>query len=169
VCHGASPAVAATILRDGRLLSAVRVAGATTGAVRQSEWGEPADYFEHVMFANGRCTAPEAVAASRTLGRDLVPADLAPGYTPAVRFFFRWEELVARGDARFDGVHPVKIRGELSLADVLAAVVVHAGAARIVEEAAPAALAERVVVLGAERPSPGEWATAALHAARALA
>ena len=46
------------------------------------------------MLANGRCTAPEAVAFSRVVGRDLVPADLVAGYRPAVRFYFAWDALV---------------------------------------------------------------------------
>ena len=43
------------------------------------------------MLANGRCTAPEAVAFSRVVGRDLVPADLVAGYRPPVRFYFAWD------------------------------------------------------------------------------
>jgi hypothetical protein len=68
----------------------LRCAAAVTGRpacelTAASTWGEPPDYFEHVMLANGRCTVPEAVAASRASGRDLAPADLEPGYVPAVR------------------------------------------------------------------------------------
>jgi hypothetical protein len=65
-------------------------------------WGEPPDYFDHVMLANGRCQAPEPVAVSRTFGRDLVPADLQRGYPPSVRFYFRWHMLAVRPDAVFD-------------------------------------------------------------------
>jgi len=61
---------------------------------------------------------PEAVAASRASGRDLVPADLKPGYVPAVRFYFEWQALACLPEARFDGVHPVKLHHELRLDDV---------------------------------------------------
>ena len=99
VCHGAPASSASQILADGVLRPAIAVKGrAATDLAAASTWGEPADYFEHVMLANGRCTAPEAVASSRVLGRDLVPADLSPGYLPAVRFYFDWEVLSVRPD-----------------------------------------------------------------------
>ena len=61
----------------GLLLAAVDVTGRTSEELaRASTWGEPPDYFDHVMFANGRCTAPEAVARSRSMGRDIEPLDL---------------------------------------------------------------------------------------------
>jgi hypothetical protein len=111
VCHGAPAAVAGEILGRGALLAASAVTGrAGTQLAAQSTWGEPPDSFDHVMLANGRCRAPEAVACSRSLGRDLVPADLRPGYPPAVRFYFRWDTVAGRPDAVFDGVHPVKVR-----------------------------------------------------------
>lgn len=110
VCHGAPTAAALRILNDGVLRSASDATGRDGSELAAaSTWGEPPDYFDHVMFANGRCTAPEAVALSRAIGRDLVPSDLSPGYTPAVRFYFEWSDLAVREDARFDGVHPIKI------------------------------------------------------------
>ncbi len=166
VCHGAPADVALRILGDGVL----RPASSTTGRpaadlAAASTWGEPPDYFDHVMFASGRCTAPEAVALSRTIGRDLVPADLRPGYPPAVRFYFEWTELACRDDARFDGVHPVKIEGSLPLADTLRAIVVHDTQREVVRDALASAFADRVVVLGVEQPEPHRWATAANEAA----
>jgi hypothetical protein len=100
VCHGAPAATAERILAGGMFQCAASVTG-RAGAVlaAASTWGKPADYFEHVMFAHGRCTAPEAVACSRLLGRDLTPADLTPGYPPAVRFYFDWDSLARSDDA----------------------------------------------------------------------
>jgi hypothetical protein len=118
------------------------------------------------MLANGRCTAPEAVACSRLLGRDLVPSDLSAGYPPAVRFYFAWETLAVRPDARFDGVHPVKVHGQLSLEALLVAVVVHASQNHDVAATAPARLRDRIVVLALEHPRPEEWASAAFTAAK---
>jgi hypothetical protein len=166
VCHGAPASTASRILADGALRSAATVTGrAATDLAAASTWAEPADYFEHVMLANGSCTGPEAVAYSRVLGRDLVPADLSTGYRPAVRFYFDWETLGARPDARFDGVHPVKIYGDLRLADVLVAVVVNADQSDTVTVGA-GRFRERLVILDIERPSPEDWATAALTAAQ---
>ena len=157
VCHGTPAATAAVILTDGRL---------RPPRTRTSTWGEPEDWFDHVMFANGRCTAPEAVAASRRTGRDLVPADLAPGYEPAVRFYFEWDALASHSNAVFDGVHPVKIRGDVTPEDHVVAIVVAEDHAEDVIVAA-GALRTRVVVLpSADTTTPATWAKAAYAAAR---
>src|SRR2546423_694104 len=170
VCPGASAAAASRVLDQGVLLAATAVTG-RQGAdlAAKSTWGEPADYFDHVMLANGKCTAPEAVALSRSLGRDLVPSDLRPGYPPAVRFYFHWQTLAARPDAQFDGVHPVKMQQRLPLDEALVAVVVHAGHRGPVERSIPGSLHDRLIVLAVDDPTPDGWATAALIAAENLA
>jgi hypothetical protein len=168
VCHGTPARVAAQILTSGVLRSATEVSGrAPSDLAAASPWGEPADYFEHVMFANGRCTAPEAVAYGRVLGRDLIPTVLRPGYPPAVRFYFDWEALADRSDARFDGVHPVKVYKSLPLDYLLIAVVAHHSKRVSVEEAS-GRFQGRLVILNIEHPSPEEWATEATAAAEAM-
>jgi len=165
VCHGAPAAAAARILADGALRPATAVTGRSShDLAAASTWGEPADYFEHVMLANGLCTAPEAVAYSRVLGRDLTPADLGPGYPPAVRFYFRWPSLAAHPGARFDGVHPVKILGSLRLDETLVAVVAPAGQRRLITASA-GRFSGRIAFVDAGRPSPQDWAAAAFRAA----
>jgi hypothetical protein len=169
VCHGTPATVAARVLGEGALRCAAAVSGTPAAELAAaSTWGEPPDYFEHVMLANGRCTAPEAVAASRASGRDLVPAELKPGYVPAVRFYFDWQALARLPGARFDGVHPVKLHHELRLDQVLVAVVVHASQRHPVAAAA-GRFSDRLAVISMERPSPQSWATEALNAARKMA
>jgi hypothetical protein len=169
VCHGAPANAAARILADGALHPATAVTGRSADDLAAaSTWGEPADYFEHVMLANGRCTAPEAVAYSRVLGRDLTPLDLRPGYPPAVRFYFRWQSLASHPGARFDGVHPVKILGSLGLDDVLVAVVAPASERRLITASAGRFL-DRTAFVDVARPSPAEWAETAFTAARRMA
>lgn len=170
VCHGAPAAAAARILADGTLRPATAVTGRSAqDLAAASTWGEPADYFEHVMLANGLCTAPEAVAYSRVLGRDLTPADLSPGYPPAVRFYFRWPSLAAHPGARFDGVHPVKILGGLRLDEALVAVVAPARQRRLITASA-GRFQDRISFVDLDRPSPQDWAVAAFRAgARARA
>lgn len=170
VCHGASAAVASQVLKKGVLLAATAVTGREgVDLAAVSTWGEPPDYFDYVMLANGKCTAPEAVAVSRSRGRDLVPSDLRPGYPPAVRFYFRWNTLTARQDAEFDGVHPVKMKRRLPLDEILVAVVVHASHRDVVERSSPARFLDRLIVLDVDNPVPDQWATAALTAAENLA
>jgi hypothetical protein len=169
VCHGTPPPAAARVVREGALRCAAAVTGRPSAELAAaSTWGEPPDYFEHVMLANGRCTAPEAVAASRASGHDLVPADLKPGYVPAVRFYFGWQVLARLPGARFDGVHPVKLHRELHLDDVLVAVVVHASQRHLLAAAA-GRFSDRLAVISIERPSPQSWATAALSIAAEMA
>ena len=169
VCHGTPAAVAARVLAEGALRCAAAVTGRPAAELAAaSTWGEPQDYFEHVMLAGGRCTAPEAVAASRACGRDLVPADLKPGYVPAVRFYFDWLALACLPGARFDGVHPVKIHHELRLDEILVAVIVHASQQRSVAAAA-GRFSDRLAVIGIERPSPQSWARQALSTAEKMA
>jgi hypothetical protein len=169
VCHGASATVAGQILDSGALLAASAVTGRDgTALAAGSSWGEPPDYFEYVMLANGRCRAPEAVAFSRALGRDLVPSDLRSGYPSAVRFYFSWRTLAARSDADFDGVHPVKIRRRLPLDDVLVALVVHTAHLDRVTPSITTQLRDRLVILNVDNPTPNEWAAAALTAAGGL-
>jgi hypothetical protein len=169
VCHGAPAAAAASILADGALRPATAVTGRSArDLAAASTWGEPADYFEHVMLANGRCTAPEAVACSRVLGRDLTSPDLQPGYPPAVRFYFRWPCLATHPGARFDGVHPVKILGGLRLDDALVAVVAPAGQRRLITASA-GRFQDRIAFVDVDRPRPQDWAVAAFTAAQRLA
>jgi hypothetical protein len=169
VSHGTPATVAARVLAEGALRCAAAVRGMPAAELAaESAWGEPPDYFEHVMLANGRCTAPEAVALSRASGRDFVPADLKPGYVPAVRFYFDWQALARLPGARFDGVHPVKLLHELGLDDVLVAVVVHASQRHLVAAAA-GRFSDKLSVISIERPSPQSWATAALSAAGKMA
>ncbi len=80
------------------------------------------------------------------------------------RFYFDWQALALLPDARFDGVHPVKLLHELRLDDVLVAVVVHASQQHLL---APAAgrFSDRLAVISIKRPGPLTWATAALSIA----
>ena len=166
VCHGASATVACEILEEEALLAATEVTGRPEAELAaQSTWGEPADYFAYVMFANGRCTAPEAVAMSRSLRRDLVPSDLTAGYPPAVRFYFEWSALAARPDAAFDGVHPVKISRRLPFDESLVAIAVPRADEHVVFRSAPDWIRDRVLVVDLDSPTPDAWSTAALEAA----
>ena len=170
VCHGTTTRAAGDILGLGTILAATALTGQSATALavaRATSWPEPPDYFEHVMFANGSCTAPEAVALSRSTGRALVPNDLRPGYPPAVRFYFDWMDHASRDDARFDGVHPVKIKDRLDLDSCLIAVVIAASERNAVKDVLNA-FAPRLVVLDLQDPTPAAWAHAALQAAEEL-
>jgi hypothetical protein len=169
VCHGTPGAAAARIMRDGILRCATAMTGRNPDVLAAaSTWGEPPDYFEHVMLAHGRCTAPEAVATSRLVGRDLVPSDLTAGYRPTVRFYFAWDALASQPNATFDGVHPVKVHGQLSLDELLVAVVVHASERDTIGAAMSSRHRDRIVLLDIPDPRPDEWAAAATETAERM-
>ena len=85
-----------------------------------------------------------------------------------MRFYFDWTQLAERGDACFDGVHVVKIGGEVRLVPMLVAAVIHIEEWPTVADHVPSELAERMVVLEMPSPTPEDWATAALSAAEAM-
>jgi len=166
LCHGTPARTLADILNQGVLYSSTTLTERTAEDLAcSSSWGEPPDYFDYVMLANGRCVAPEAVALSRLMARDLVPADLGPGYPPAARLYFTWDTLAALPDVCFDGVHPIKVRNELPLDETLVAVVVPEGTD---VELLPSEFADRVIRVAAQDPSPEAWASRATRAALQL-
>lgn len=85
--------------------------------------GDPADYFEYVMFGAGNCTAVDKLVLERVVG--YVPSweEFESIFRPGVRFFFRAEDLRAHPGFTIDGIHE-KIRDELVLDPWLVAVVI---------------------------------------------
>ena len=49
----------------------------------------------------------------RKLGRFPDDKDLSIGFTPGVRFFFKYNEIVKHPNAVFEGVLPLKIKNEV--------------------------------------------------------
>ena len=80
---------------------------------------DPADYFEYIMLAWGNCQAGDRLVMERKLGRFPDEADLSVNFTPGVRFYFRYEDLVKHPGRVFDGVLPMKIKDEIMLKDWL--------------------------------------------------
>lgn len=120
VCHTAPPENAVNILRTGRLLSAVKARGVpveTLMAEKRNAAGDPADYFNYVMFAWGNCQAGDRLVMERKLGRFPDEQDLSVDFTPGVRFYFRYNRLAQHPGVTFDGVLPLKVRDEVVLAD----------------------------------------------------
>ena len=127
VCHTSSVENAMKIFRCGRLLSPV-LARKKSAAELQKEArnaaNDPEDYFEYIMFAWGNCQAGDRLVMERKLRRFPDEKDLSTGFTPGVRFFFRYDTLVHHPDAVFEGVLPLKIRNEVILEDWLTAAIV---------------------------------------------
>ena len=130
VCHTTSPENARKILECGSLLSAIKARNVSVEALMaesRNAANDPADYFEYIMLAWGNCQAGDRLVMERKLGRFPDETDLSEHFTPSVRFYFRYDELVKHPGRVFDGVLPMKIRDEIVLKDWLYAMVVPAG------------------------------------------
>jgi hypothetical protein len=164
LCHGTDVETAAQIISSGRILSARR---AREGSIEvlvsecRNAAGDPADYFDYVMFAPGNCPGPDKLVYERIRG--YVPSwdDFAADFQPAIKFFFRTVDLVNHPGFCADGYHPAKIRDELALEPLLLAVIIPS---ELPEAGSLPALAEeklgasRVVSLGLSGCDPRKWA-----------
>lgn len=127
LCHGTDVETAAHIIRSGQILSARRAREESTEVLvsePRNAAGDPADYFDYVMFAAGNCPGPDKLVYERIHG--YVPSwdDFAADFQPAVKLFFRTVDLVNHPGFCADGYHPAKIRDELALEPLLRAVII---------------------------------------------
>ena len=83
--------------------------------------------------------------------------DLSEGFTPGVRFFFRYNDLIRHPGAIFEGVLPLKIRDEVVLNDWVSAIIVPEIYRQQIEPAVPKALRARVHFLRNDCKDIWEW------------
>lgn len=160
VCHTTSAENARKILECGSLLSAINARNLTTEklmAESRNAANDPADYFEYIMLAWGNCQAGDRLVMERKLGRFPDESDLSVHFTPGVRFYFRYEDLVEHPGCTFDGVLPMKIKDEIILKDWLYAMVVPEALREIIEPAIPEELADRVVYVENDCKDIWDW------------
>ncbi|MCL2517517.1 MAG: hypothetical protein FWF15_03030 [Oscillospiraceae bacterium] len=120
VCHTAMLENAVKILKCGKLLSAVKAFGKPAAELvsdKRNAAGDPADYFDYIMFAWGNCQAGDRLVMERTLGRGPTDDELEHALTPGVRFYFRYADIIKHPGYVFDGYHPAKVKDEIVLAD----------------------------------------------------
>lgn len=119
VYHATSIDATKKILSGGRLLSAAKVSGKSGTELayekRNSPWNDPPDYFEYIMFGWGDSPIGDYVVMSEKPDSD---------FTPGVRFYFRWTDLIQHPGHVFDGYHPVKVKDEIILSNYLYACIV---------------------------------------------
>ena len=97
VCHTTSPENAVKIFQSGKLLSARLARGLPIEQLlkeKRNAANDPADYFEYVMLAWGNCQAGDRLVMERKLGRFPNATDLSADFTPGIRFYFRYDDLV---------------------------------------------------------------------------
>ncbi len=169
VCHTSPVENAVKILKCGSLLSPVRARGLSAAQLRKESRNaanDPEDYFEYIMFAWGNCQAGDRLVMERSLGRFPNEFDLGEGFTPGVRFFFRYGEIIKHPDAVFEGVLPLKIRNEVVLVDWASAVVVPVQYQKIIQPIVPDKLRSRVYYLQSEGCDIWEWSEKVYEYAR---
>lgn len=160
VCHTTSLENALKILRSGCLLSALRARKLTVNelmAEKRNAANDPADYFEYIMFTWGNCQAGDRLVMERKLDRFPTEQDLSRDFTPGVRFYFRYEDLIRHPNVVFDGVLPLKIRDELGLKDWCLAVIVPAEWKQNIEQEVPDYLSDKIIYLENDCEDIWDW------------
>ncbi len=169
VCHGTPIELAPEILREGQILSKHALTGTSLEQLaRDSDFGEPPDYFDYVCLANGDCVAPDIVTMTRQASRNLTPEQCDESLYPGARFYFDPQELRQHKNAVWDGVQAIKVRDALELETYLQALVVPSqlpdGSACRLDISA--SMKEKLIYLDhREHPGLASWSTAAFEAA----
>lgn len=127
LCHTSSLEDGKSILNSGKLLSAVKARNISANElVKESRNAakDPDDYFEYVMFSWGNCQAGDRLVMERKQKRIPTEKDLSEDFTPGIRYYFKYDELVEHKNAAFDGYHALKIKDEVLLKDYVYAIIV---------------------------------------------
>lgn len=127
LCHTASLENALEILKSGALLSAEKARKMSLSALKMEQRNmaqDPEDFFQYVMLSWGNCQAGDRLVMERKLGRLPTEEDLSTGFTPGIRFFFKYEALEKHPSSIQDGYHAMKIKDELILKDYVYKIVV---------------------------------------------
>ena len=93
----------------------------------------------------------------RKLGRFPDEIDLSVDFTPGVRFYFRYDELVKHPGCTFDGVLPMKVKDEIILKDWLYAMVVPEELRELIEPVIPENLADYVIYIANDCQNIWDW------------
>ena len=160
VCHTASKDDGISILDSGRLLSAVKARRKTANELKsesRNAAGDPEDYFDYVMFSWGNCQAGDRLVMERKLGRFPDEKDLSENFTPGIRFFFKYDELVKHPSRVFEGVLPFKIKDEVVLKDWIYAIIIPEIYRKEFEPHIPSELEEKVYYICNDCKNIWEW------------
>lgn len=160
VCHTTSVENALKIFDSGKLLSALKARNVPVEELMRESRNaanDPADYFEYVMLAWGNCQAGDRLVMERKLGRFPDEKDLSEDFTPGIRFYFKYDELIRHPRAVCDGVLPMKIKDEIVLTDWVYAIVVPEELRSRVVESIPEKLVGKVVYIKNDCKDIWDW------------
>ncbi len=171
VCHTSPIESAVKILDCGSLLSPVKARGMTAKqlkAEKRNAANDPEDYFHYIMLAWGNCQAGDRLVMERKLGRFPDENDLSAGFTPGVRFFFRYDKLMNHPGAEFEGVLPMKVKDEVALKDWVHAIIVPDNYRDIIEPHIPETLTEKIHFIKNDCADIWEWSEKVYEYARSI-
>ncbi len=126
-------------------------------AEKRNAANDPADYFEYVMLSWGNCQAGDRLVTERRLGRFPDGDDLSIGFAPAVRFYFRYDELAKHPNCCFEGVLPMKIKDAIILSEWVYAVVIPEGLRHELQDAVPPELQPKIRYVANDCKDIWEW------------
>ena len=160
VCHTAPLENAISIMKCGSLLSAVN-ARKLPDTVLQKEGrnaaNDPVDFFHYVMFSWGNCQAGDRLVMERKLGRSPSAEEMGAGFTPGVRFYFKYDELEKHPQAVHDGFLPIKVKDEVKLADYVFVIIIPSEYKEQIMAILPENLTDRAYCLEHEKLDVWQW------------
>ncbi|MEE1218992.1 MAG: hypothetical protein U0L20_03615 [Ruminococcus sp.] len=160
VCHTTSIENAKKIFESGKLLSALNARKVPVELLmneKRNAANDPADYFEYIMLSWGNCQAGDRLVMERKLGRFPNEDDLSINFTPGIRFYFKYNELVKHPNRIFDGVLPMKIKDEIKLSDWLYIAIIPNAVKDEIEQYIPDDLMQKVIYINNDCKDIWEW------------
>lgn len=160
VCHTAPLENAISILKCGSLLSAVNARKLPDTVLQKEDRNaanDPIDFFHYVMFSWGNCQAGDRLVMERKLGRSPSPDEMSAGFTPGVRFYFKYDDLDKHPQAVHDGFLPVKVKDEVKLADYVYMIIIPFEYKEQLMKVMPEQLSDRAFFLSHDKLDVWQW------------
>jgi len=160
LCHGTSIESAISILKCGKILSAVNARGKSAHELqveKRQVSKDPIDYFDYVMMSWGCCIAGDSLVMERMLGRFPTETEFTAGFKPGVRFFFKYDTIVNHKDFANDGYHPGKVKNEIILSDTLYCCIIPEHHRLDFEGVIPSGLANKVIFVENDCKDMYDW------------
>lgn len=160
VCHTAPLENAISILQSGLLLSSVNARKLPDTVLQKEDRNvanDPLDFFHYVMFSWGNCQAGDRLVMERKLKRSPTPEEMGVGFTPGVRFYFRYEDLERHPQKVHDGFLPIKVKNEVKLADYVYRIIIPSEYKEQLIEMIPDNLIDKAFCLSHEKLDVWQW------------
>ena len=159
-CHTAPLENAISILKCGSLLSAVNARKLPDTVLQKEDRNaanDPTDFFHYVMFSWGNCQAGDRLVMERKLGRSPSQDEMSAGFTPGVRFYFKYDDLEKHPLVVHDGFLPIKVKDEVELADYVYMIVIPFEYKDQIMKVMPEKLSDRAFCLSHDKLDVWQW------------